>query len=185
MLSGKCFFGTCTWTNNGLLIIIFPVKFRSIDATEDDGHKPKKVRYLLPIKSSEGIIPRFIVEKEESSDEDDDVDDNEIKGDEIDNEERPVEKLSTVQILAKRMQLLSEHKMKIGSLCSDLLEAPEDKIANFKYLFEMYDSCEPEVFLTVRKLLMTSILEVFKDILPSYPILKHDAEKDQKCKFFA
>lgn len=47
---------------------------------------------------------------------------------------------------------------------------------NFKPLLDMMEENHPEVKITVRKLAAVSLLEVFKDLLPSYYIKFIDME---------
>ena len=45
----------------------------------------------------------------------------------------------------------------------------------------MLDESDPDVYLTVRKLVMVSLMEVFKDTVPGYRIrLPTDSEKQTK-----
>lgn len=45
----------------------------------------------------------------------------------------------------------------------------------------MLNETDPEVCVTVKKLTLVSILEVFKDLLPEYEI-KHHNNANVKCK---
>lgn len=56
------------------------------------------------------------------------------------------------------------------------------QMKNFKPLLDMMGEVNPEVKITVRKLVTVSLLEVFKDLLPSYYIKLLDMEK-VTCKF--
>jgi len=66
--------------------------------------------------------------------------------------------------------MLKSKRFKIGILSSGILENPQLKTANFKILLEMLDERTPGIYITVRKLVMISLMEVFKDLLPSYNI---------------
>lgn len=61
-------------------------------------------------------------------------------------------------------------KIEIGSLSAGLLESPEDKVSNFRNLLNIIDEEVEGVYFTVRKLAVVALLEVFKDILPSYQL---------------
>lgn len=84
--------------------------------------------------------------------------------------------VSTVELLACREELLKSKRLKIGVLSSGILENPELKSKNFKILLDMMDEKDSEVYITVRKLVVVSLLEVFKDLLPSYNILQVSQE---------
>lgn len=89
--------------------------------------------------------------------------------------------ISAAQMLAVRSEVLRQKKIHIGTLSSGLLENPEEKIMNLKTLLNIMDEETLEVYLTVQKLVIVSLLEVFKDILPSYEI-KHSNSKEVKCE---
>lgn len=55
------------------------------------------------------------------------------------------------------------------------------QLINFGPLLEMMEETHPEVKISVRKLAAVSLLEVFKDVLPSYFIKHHDME-NVRCK---
>lgn len=84
--------------------------------------------------------------------------------------------------MATRNEKLRKIKIEIGSLCAGLLESPEDKVGNLKSVLNIMNEYIPEVHMTVKKLAAASLLEVFKDLLPSYQI-KHNINSDGvKCK---
>lgn len=90
--------------------------------------------------------------------------------------------VSTVELLACREELLRSKRFKIGVLSSGILENPQLKSGNFKILLDMMDERASEVYITVRKLAMVSLLEVFKDLLPSYNLLQISQE-GVKCMY--
>lgn len=55
------------------------------------------------------------------------------------------------------------------------------QIGNFKPLLDLLTDVDPEVCITVKKLALVSLLEIFKDLLPEYQIRLHDDSK-VKCK---
>lgn len=81
-----------------------------------------------------------------------------------------------IEFLAFREEVLRSKRLKIGLLSSSLLETPETKCDNFKILLELMEETNPEVYITVRKLATISLLEIFKDLLPSYQILQIQQE---------
>lgn len=93
----------------------------------------------------------------------------------------PDKAVSIIELLACREEMLRSKRFKIGILSSGILENPQFKSANFKILLEMMDE-RSEVYITVKKLAMMSLLEVFKDLLPSYNIL-HVSQDGVKCMY--
>lgn len=80
------------------------------------------------------------------------------------------EPISTIQLLASRNQVLQQRRIDIGILSSGFLENSEEKISNLRTLLGMLDEDIPELHYTVKKLIIMSLLEIFKDVLPSYEI---------------
>jgi nucleolar complex protein 3 len=82
-------------------------------------------------------------------------------------------------LIAEREEELQSQKFKIGVLCAGILEKPEEKIKNLNVLLRMLDERDKEGqlnFLPIRKLVMLSLVEIFKDILPEYRVGKVDLE---------
>lgn len=80
------------------------------------------------------------------------------------------EPLSTAELLVARNEKLQKIKIEIGSLSAGLLESPEERVSNLKSLVDIMNQYIPEVHITIKKLAAVSLLEVFKDLLPSYQI---------------
>ncbi|KAJ8923990.1 hypothetical protein NQ315_006766 [Exocentrus adspersus] len=158
-----------------------------------DSNANKRIKSLLPIKTRTGIIPQQIVEEvqdEEAKLTDDEAEDSKNTTDATDYpEEYTLEDsgidlskpIPATQLLAIRNEALRQKKIHIGTLSSGLLENPEEKIMNLKTLLSIMDEETPEIYFTVRKLVIVSLLEVFKDILPSYEI-KHVSNAGVKLK---
>lgn len=87
--------------------------------------------------------------------------------------------ISTADLLIARQQEIERQKYRIGIICSGILEKPEDKMRNFNALYELMDETTgtgaPNL-LTIRKLAMVSITELFKDILPEYRVGQIDTK---------
>lgn len=88
------------------------------------------------------------------------------------NKDENKKSISIIELLAYRKEILTSKRLKIGLLSSNLLETPETKCENFKALLELMEETNPEIYITVRKLATVSLMEVFKDLLPSYQILQ-------------
>nr|XP_023027455.1 nucleolar complex protein 3 homolog [Leptinotarsa decemlineata] len=146
---------------------------------DDDG---KKVRNLLPIKTKKGVIPQQtledVIENDTNDDEpaaepDEETESSDIENFTLEDSEVDLSKpVSAAQLLATRNEILRQRKIHIGTLSSGLLENPEEKVTNLRTLLTIMDEEDADVYLTIRKLVIVSLLEVFKDILPSYEIKK-------------
>ncbi|XP_013116892.2 nucleolar complex protein 3 homolog [Stomoxys calcitrans] len=115
--------------------------------------------------------------QEEFEDSDDDVV-NDEEGNAI--KTAAVQKMvSTTDLLIARQQEIERQKYRIGIICSGILEKPEDKMRNFNALFELMDETDkagvPNL-LTVRKVAIVSLTEIFKDILPEYRVGQIDTK---------
>ncbi|BES99446.1 Nucleolar complex-associated protein [Nesidiocoris tenuis] len=165
---------------------------------EDEEVPRKKIRMLLPIKTKSGLIKRTveeeIVEEEEEEEEDGGEEESKTEEQEDDegfqsNEEKySVEKLEdttkpvcVAEMLACREHNINVYKYKIGLLSSGLLEDPHNKVMNIARLLEIFDEWSPELQVTLKKLVTVSLLEIFKDIIPSYQI-KHQDDTATKLK---
>ncbi|CAD6995678.1 unnamed protein product [Ceratitis capitata] len=172
-------------------------------AVEENDKKKVKIN-LLPIKSRDGHIitrsaevdyipkPKLKRGKEEEENEGNGIDDEESvayedSDDDVVNDmgavsalPEPEKKLiSTTDLLIARQQEIERQKYRIGIICSGLLEKPEDKMRNFNALYELMEetnaSGTPNL-LTIRKLAIISITEIFKDILPEYRVGQVDTK---------
>ncbi|XP_076856806.1 nucleolar complex protein 3 homolog [Brachyhypopomus gauderio] len=144
----------------------------------------KEVIHLLPIKDKTGLIPQTMdkpviqkVDEEEVEEEVKDHDDSELEM------AQSFLSLTHKEQLELRFQKLEERKMHIAALGSAILADPHSSIKKLKELRAMLMETDPCVAVTVRKLVMLSLLEVFKDIVPSYRIRPlTEAEKATKVK---
>merc|ERR1712142_932282 len=94
----------------------------------------KQIRGLLPIKTKQGVKQR-VEEVEELEQEDIDSDD--------DHKEEPLvtgQEVSVVELYAQRKEVLADRKITIGSLASNFLVCPQDRIINLEKLVRMVDS---------------------------------------------
>lgn len=158
---------------------------------------------LLPIKNSDGQIisrttevdykpkPKIakkdkMEKKDETNEENDEVkseyedSDDDVLYDEDTTAPSSQQKLiSTTDLLIHRQQEIERQKYRIGIICSGILEKPEDKMRNFNALFDLMeennDNGTPNL-LTVRKVAIVSITEIFKDILPEYRVGQIDTK---------
>lgn len=154
---------------------------------EDQEEEEVKLKPLLPIKTNQGIIPQSTIHEDKESDEESEEENDQFEDDSaeeftFDDKRDYTKPISTVELLANRNQVLRAKKIEIGSLSAGLLENPEEKVANFRILLNYMNENIPEIYFTVKKLATVSLLEVFKDLIPSYQIKPH-VNDGVKCKF--
>ncbi|XP_035764682.1 nucleolar complex protein 3 homolog [Neolamprologus brichardi] len=146
----------------------------------------KEVIHLLPIKDKTGVIPQSVErvvakqpEEEEQGEE------QEEEPDDVDAEAEPpsCQEMTPAQRERLRNQKLNERKLTIAGLASAIVSDPIGSIKRVKELRGMLMEADPSVAVTVRKLVMVSLMEVFKDIAPTYRIRPlTSAEKTAKVK---
>lgn len=146
----------------------------------------KEVIHLLPIKDKTGVIPQSIervVEKQQEEEEEEEDAAVELDGVEKEAEVASCVEMTPAQRERLRGQKLNERKLTIASLASAIVSDPFSSIKRVKELRAMLMEADPSVAVTVRKLLMISLMEVFKDIAPTYRIRPlTSAEKATKVK---
>ncbi|KAK2518793.1 Noc3l [Columba livia] len=142
----------------------------------------KELIHLLPIKDKGGIIPQTM-EKPVSNVAQDEEEDTEEMEEAEDFSAEPLPVLTPEEMAAQRRQKLQERKMHIAALASAILSEPDNNIKKLKELRAMLMEQDPNVAVIVRKLVMVSLMEIFKDIAPSYKIRPlTEAEKATKVK---
>lgn len=142
----------------------------------------KELIHLLPIKDKSGLIPQSMEKPvvPEAEEEEEPIDQDEFSKEE---EPESVPLLTPQEQLELRAQTLTEKKLRMASLSSAVLADPHVNIKKLKELRAMLMETDPCVAVTVRKLVMVSLLEVFKDIVPSYRIRPlTEEEKAAKVK---
>jgi len=161
----------------------------ALERIQLENSREKKVRGLLPIKTKQGVKVRVeelgedsIKEEESQSEEDCGEEDEE----DIREDEQPIvsgQEVSVVELYAKRKEILADRKVTIGSLASNFIECPQDRIINLEKLVRMVDSDQPRtVELTVHRLAAASVLEILKDVTPGYKINHPDLKEGEKLK---
>ncbi|XP_066521022.1 nucleolar complex protein 3 homolog [Hoplias malabaricus] len=146
----------------------------------------KDLIHLLPIKDKSGLIPQTmekpVVAKADEEEEEETKDDNEEESRQVEEAERFLS-LTPEEQMKLRSIKLAERKLHIANLGSAILEDPNSNIKKLKELRTMLLEKDPCVAVTVRKLVMVSLTEIFKDIVPSYRIRPlTEAEKSVKVK---
>jgi len=169
-------------------------------ATEDDGSKK---RLLLPIKDKQNRLIQRVGEKvdiEEGEEQEEDeieevgetmapkgIEDDEgfESGTASASPDGPPPEMSAQEIIVWRKKLIAKRKQKIALLCTSIVERPEERMGKLKDLRMMMcaDDSDSRVGPTVKKLVLLSMLEIFKDIIPSYRIRAlTDVERSQRMK---
>uniref|UniRef100_A0A672JDN7 Nucleolar complex protein 3 homolog n=1 Tax=Salarias fasciatus TaxID=181472 RepID=A0A672JDN7_SALFA len=173
-------------------------KKRGSEVTKDYEKLPRKmarieqkeVIHLLPIKDKTGLIPQSIQKRESPNAtasnclEEDDEDAAEQE-DQLENEgaAESMEGLTAEEREQRRAQKIQEKKLRIAALGSAVISDPISNVKRVKELRGMLMEADPSVAVTVRKLVMVSLMEIFKDVAPTYRIrpLTED-EKTTKVK---
>ncbi|XP_077206417.1 nucleolar complex protein 3 homolog [Paroedura picta] len=144
----------------------------------------KELIHLLPIKDKRGIIPQTMekpVVEEEEEEEESEVEETAAVATQAVEEPLPV--LTTEELLVHRRKKLQEKKIHIAALASAILADPENNVKKLKELRSMLMEQDPNVAVIVRKLVMISLMEIFKDVTPSYKIRPlTETEKNTKVR---
>uniref|UniRef100_A0A8C8S0S6 Nucleolar complex protein 3 homolog n=1 Tax=Pelusios castaneus TaxID=367368 RepID=A0A8C8S0S6_9SAUR len=130
----------------------------------------KELIHLLPIKDKSGIIPQTMekpVLSVAQNEEEEDTEEMEVVEA---HSEDPQPVLTAEELLIQRRKKLQEKKIHIAALAAAILSDPENNIKKLKELRAMLMEQDPNVAVIVRKLVMISLMEIFKDITPSYKI---------------
>ena len=153
----------------------------------------KQVKGLLPIKTKSGVKQRVEEVDEDDEDEEDGNDDeNQEEGNDSDAEaedsfEKEItegQQYSVVELYAKRKEIIAEKKITIGSLASNFLENPEERIINLEKLVKIIGGGDlpASVSMTVDRLAVASVLELLKHVTPGYKIKHQELKEGEKYK---
>ncbi|KAM6964134.1 nucleolar complex protein 3 homolog [Tautogolabrus adspersus] len=145
----------------------------------------KEVIHLLPIKDKTGVIPQSVERavKKQPEEEEEEEEAEEPQEDEDEEELESSLAMTAEEREELRVEKMNERKMMIARLGSAVISEPHSNIKRLKELRGMLMESDPCVAVTVRKLVMVSLMEIFKDITPTYKIRPlTDAEKATKVK---
>lgn len=123
-------------------------------------------RPMLPIKTDRGQLISQSVPIVDEDFEDEVVEQPPA----TDAPETPSKPVSVVELIAERQQKLNETKQNIVSLCDLIMKSPYEEISNLKHLRQLLNLGDPLISMTIRKLTMLSLVELFRDIIPGYRI---------------
>ncbi|XP_053197642.1 nucleolar complex protein 3 homolog [Scomber japonicus] len=139
----------------------------------------KEVIHLLPIKDKSRLIPQRLERvkpQQEEEEEEEEEEDDEC-------ESQLMEQLTEQQREELRFNKINEKKLHIAALASAVTSEPNANIKRVKELRGLLMETDPSIAVTVRKLVMVSLMEIFKDITPTYRIRPlTPAEKAAKVK---
>ena len=178
-----------------------------------------KKRPLLPIRTKEGWQPRSGKAINNNSSDELEMETNGYhetgsesegvsSGDETVNTNSKINKtFSVIDIVAKRRLIIQKAKLQIGSMASNFIEAPEervqvleklvklvsDDISEVKHIFktdgedfddENFEGCMDllPAMNTVSKLAALSVCEILKDIIPNYKIIDTSLGQSKETK---
>ncbi|KAM4524743.1 nucleolar complex protein 3 homolog [Odontesthes bonariensis] len=147
-----------------------------------------EVIHLLPIKDRRGVIPQSVQRVIEKQPEEEEEEEEEGAAEQPSQQENAGAALSCVELTPKqrerlRLQKLNQRKQTIASLGSAIISDPFSNMKRLKELRGMLMEADPSVAVSVRKLVMVSLMEIFKDIAPTYRIRPLTAvEKTAKVK---
>lgn len=167
-----------------ITVDLLPFKTRDgeiITRTTEVDYKPKPKLKKVSEEQEEGEGEDNEAAEEDEEAEFEDSDDDVVNDEESSAMKKVAEKkmVSTTDLLIARQQEIERQKYRIGIICSGILEKPEDKMRNFNALFELMDETNnagvPNL-LTVRKVAILSLTEIFKDILPEYRVGQIDTK---------
>ncbi|KAM8889197.1 nucleolar complex protein 3 homolog [Synchiropus picturatus] len=144
----------------------------------------QEVIHLLPIKDKSRLIPQSIkVVKEQAQDEEELEEEEKVEVTEAEEAPESTEHLTEEQREHQRVLKIEDRKLQIASLGSAVMSDPHNQMKCVKQLRGMLMETDPSVAVTTRKLVMVSLMEIFKDISPSYRIRPLTAaEKATKVK---
>ncbi|KAM9700123.1 nucleolar complex protein 3 homolog, partial [Menidia menidia] len=129
--------------------------------------------HLLPIKDRRGLIPQSIpkVRAPDQEDQDQEEDqDQDLDQDQDQDQDQEQDAPPPAQRKRHRQLKLNQRKQLIASLSSAIISEPLSNLKRLKALRGLLLEPDPSVAVSVRKLAMASLLEVFRDVAPAYRI---------------
>ncbi|XP_062234449.1 nucleolar complex protein 3 homolog [Platichthys flesus] len=137
----------------------------------------KEIIHLLPIKDKTGVIPQTVERVIKHQEQEEEKASEEQEEPENEGEPESVVELTAEQMEQLRAQKINQKKLLIANMASAVISDPFSNIKRLKELRGMLMESDPCVAVTVRKLVMVSLMEIFKDIAPTYRIRPLTAEE--------
>lgn len=132
---------------------------------------------LLPVKINNKLIPQV---REVAANKNIEIEEDEcIKEDaQLEGVEHNV---CAAEEMFEKKQKLADTKQKMALVALSIIENPQEKFSGLRQLRLLLEEDDAELKVIVRKLGMVTLMEVFRDIIPSYKIRKlTDKELQQK-----
>ncbi|XP_058058231.1 nucleolar complex protein 3 homolog [Anopheles bellator] len=142
---------------------------------ETEAKSREKVCHLLPIKvKGKGVVNRSTQRHPSNVHNETGDTSNEMNFETNDKEtEIELDSLSLAEIILKRKHDIQEKQLLIGSHCAAILENPDARIDNIAVLLDCLRETNKDGsnnFLSIRKIAMISLVEIFRDIVPEYRV---------------
>ncbi|CAF0872920.1 unnamed protein product [Adineta steineri] len=134
-------------------------------------NEKNRQRPLLPIKTDRGQLVAQstpIIEQEIQEESDEDETNSSPTSSAV--PAPPAKPVSIIELIAERDKKLNETKQTIVTLCDIIMKSPYEEISNLKQLRLLLNLGDPLISMTIRKLTMLSLVELFRDIVPGYRI---------------
>ncbi|XP_037318988.2 nucleolar complex protein 3 homolog [Pungitius pungitius] len=138
---------------------------RKLKRTEE-----KEVIHLLPIKDQRGVVLRSVERVVQKQPEEEEEEEDGAEEQEVEMEPLEEEALTSEQREQLRVHKINERRLCIARLGSAVVSDPYNNIKRVKEMRGMLMESDPSVAVTVRKLVMVSLMEIFKDVAPTYRI---------------
>lgn len=131
--------------------------------------REKKVKLALPIKTATGKVVQNYVDEDDDSGKENGTENKEQVSEKPDvvEEERPK---SAMELIREKNEFFEMSKEKIAYLCRQVMANPQEEMKKLKELRTMLIDTEVRKSYMLRKLILVSLCEIFKDIMPSYKI---------------
>ena len=132
------------------------------------GDEKKKKTLALPIKTISGqLIKNVQILDIEEKDEKKEIELEKVN-EEVKSEDEPPK--SALDIIREKKDFFDKSKSRIAFLCRGILENPHGEMKKLKELRQMLTQTNVRQSYILRKLVIVSLCEIFKDIIPSYKI---------------
>ncbi|CAE1280737.1 NOC3 [Acanthosepion pharaonis] len=140
---------------------------------EDD----KVYKPLLPVKINNKLIPQV---QEVAANKNIEIEEDECKKEDA-QLEGVEHNVCAAEEMFEKKQKLADTKQKMALVALSIIENPQEKFSGLRQLRLILEDDDAELKVIVRKLGMVTLMEVFRDIIPSYKIRKlTDKELQQK-----
>lgn len=142
----------------------------------------KKKTLSLPIKTKSGQLIKNVHTLEDEKK--DKIEESEVVEEKNSIEIEDEKPKSALDIIREKKDFFDKSKSRIAYLCRGILENPHGEMKKLKELRQMLTIGNVKQSFILRKLIIVSLCEIFKDIVPGYKIRAWtDKENEQKVFF--